>query len=193
MKRHLLAVGLAVATTPAQAATVNIDFQNLTSDDVFESISYPEVTFTNGMARPVAVLRDFTTNNSEICAVGSNFACTGELVATFAKPVARLGLDVLGVNNLSDVVMFAIDFGNGQSETVNLTNLQLGFSPNRIDLSGFRDVTRFRLTSTDSNGVSIDNVSFAPVPEPTSWALMITGFGLIGGALRGRVRHVAFA
>jgi hypothetical protein len=29
------------------------------------------------------------------------------------------------------------------------------------------------------------------VPEPSTWALMIAGFGLAGGALRRRVRSVA--
>lgn len=33
------------------------------------------------------------------------------------------------------------------------------------------------------------NVFAAPVPEPASWAMMIAGFGLVGGALRGRTTH----
>lgn len=32
------------------------------------------------------------------------------------------------------------------------------------------------------------NYSISFVPEPTSWALMIAGFGLVGAALRGRAR-----
>lgn len=37
-------------------------------------------------------------------------------------------------------------------------------------------------------------VSYEAVPEPASWALMISGFGLAGAALRGRKRvNVAFA
>jgi hypothetical protein len=33
----------------------------------------------------------------------------------------------------------------------------------------------------------------APVPEPATWLQMIVGFGLLGGAMRGRVRKLRFA
>ena len=36
-------------------------------------------------------------------------------------------------------------------------------------------------------------VDFAAVPEPASWAMMIGGFGLVGGAARARRRTTAFA
>lgn len=35
--------------------------------------------------------------------------------------------------------------------------------------------------------------AMAPVPEPTSWALMVGGFGLVGGAMRRRQMRVSFA
>ena len=37
----------------------------------------------------------------------------------------------------------------------------------------------------------IDSVSLATVPEPTSWALLITGFGLVGFALRRKTNSEA--
>ncbi len=45
-----------------------------------------------------------------------------------------------------------------------------------------------RSNSSDNVGILIDNVSIdiTAVPEPASWALMIAGFGLVGGALRRR-------
>lgn len=36
-------------------------------------------------------------------------------------------------------------------------------------------------------------VAAVPVPEPAAWALMISGFGLIGGALRRRKASVSYA
>ena len=39
----------------------------------------------------------------------------------------------------------------------------------------------------------LDGVSTAAVPEPASWALMIGGLGLVGGALRTRRRNVVAA
>lgn len=43
------------------------------------------------------------------------------------------------------------------------------------------------------DGESRYNFAVAAVPEPASWAMMIGGFGFIGGALRARRRSVAFA
>jgi PEP-CTERM motif len=45
----------------------------------------------------------------------------------------------------------------------------------------------------DNQGPILDNVSLsiAAVPEPTTWAMMILGFGVIGGALRRRRNPVA--
>lgn len=57
----------------------------------------------------------------------------------------------------------------------------------RFDMSGCP-----QQLSTNFNGCSIGEVAFggtgitSVVPEPGTWALMITGFGFIGGALRRR-------
>jgi len=43
----------------------------------------------------------------------------------------------------------------------------------------------FRAIGTsDGLGGYVDNISLAVVPEPSAWALMILGFGMVGGALR---------
>lgn len=52
-------------------------------------------------------------------------------------------------------------------------------------------VTDAGLTQTFSLG-RIDSFTLA-VPEPATWALMIVGFGLVGGALRRRERGAVFA
>ena len=51
--------------------------------------------------------------------------------------------------------------------------------------------TNFVSEYTSSGGFWIANssqVTSQPVPEPTSWAMMVGGFGLIGGAMRARRR-----
>jgi len=45
----------------------------------------------------------------------------------------------------------------------------------------------FYFGPTDGGSVRID-VDGRAVPEPASWAMMLGGFGLIGGAMRGRKR-----
>ncbi len=72
-----------------------------------------------------------------------------------------------------------------------------------IDLSQFAGQTvnlRFQFQSDRfafKPGVLFDNITVATptsaVPEPTTWAMMIMGFGLVGGAMRARRRSVTFA
>jgi hypothetical protein len=53
-------------------------------------------------------------------------------------------------------------------------------------------VLAFAATGTsDSFGGYIDSVNLAAVPEPATWAMMIGGFGLVGGAMRRRRTNVA--
>ncbi|MBB4616653.1 PEPxxWA-CTERM sorting domain-containing protein [Sphingomonas abaci] len=46
--------------------------------------------------------------------------------------------------------------------------------------------------SSGSNSLETDNVVFS-VPEPSTWALMLIGFGMVGGAARYRRRKTAAA
>ncbi len=64
--------------------------------------------------------------------------------------------------------------------TTNWSTITIGrFMANAGDKITFRAVGR-----SDSLGGYVDNIKLAVVPEPATWAMMIMGFGLIGGALR---------
>lgn len=52
--------------------------------------------------------------------------------------------------------------------------------------SGTSQDLQFRSLENNPSGIALDNVSISLVPEPTSWALLIAGFGMTGLALRGR-------
>ena len=45
---------------------------------------------------------------------------------------------------------------------------------------------RFANLGADNIGPILDNVSVSQVPEPASWAMLITGFGMVGFAARRR-------
>jgi hypothetical protein len=47
--------------------------------------------------------------------------------------------------------------------------------------------TKLATAPADSN---FKGVAFAPVPEPATWAMLLVGFGVVGGALRGARRRV---
>ena len=79
-------------------------------------------------------------------------------------------------------------FTNGTSATVGLVTYTMngfGWDRSRAD-----NVSRFQAVSGgdpyDYTGQFSFNAAFAAVPEPTTWALFILGFGAIGAALRRR-------
>lgn len=55
-----------------------------------------------------------------------------------------------------------------------------------------------RMVISNPGGIEIDHIQYglaaatAAVPEPASWAMMIGGFGLVGGAMRLRRKTLAF-
>lgn len=97
--------------------------------------------------------------------------------------------------------------GGLQSYTVTLndgaTTTTLGTYTSAFGSFAARSATGFFLTggtsytlsfnglATDDRTSFIDNVAISSVPEPSSWALLITGFGLVGVASRRRRRSVA--
>jgi choice-of-anchor C domain-containing protein len=59
--------------------------------------------------------------------------------------------------------------------------------------TGTSTTLNFTSTGTTAYGAALDNVNVTAVPEPATWALMIFGFGAIGGVLRRRQGSFAFA
>ncbi|CAM3290694.1 hypothetical protein SPAN111604_14870 [Sphingomonas antarctica] len=92
-----------------------------------------------------------------------------------------------------------LTIGGGVAQ--NFTNAAI--SPNGINWA----IQNYRFTATGSttrvaftnntpggdNYAGLDAVSLTAVPEPASWALMLGGFGLMGGAMRRRRSNVIFA
>ena len=63
-----------------------------------------------------------------------------------------------------------------------------------LEANFFSDTsTSYHMLTADSRGLTSDSTGslmMAAVPEPASWALMVGGFGLVGGAMRRRVHFV---
>ena len=100
------------------------------------------------------------------------------------------GIDVLA-NDLTTVLFSftgidaAVNPNGNQANPITNPLATLTFSGADISLVG-----GLRLTSSQ-NAFEVDNLSVAGVPEPASWAMMLAGFGMIGGALRRRSSAVA--
>lgn len=66
-----------------------------------------------------------------------------------------------------------------------------------LNLSAFTGIYSLRMVNTVAH-LSVDNfvlsaVAVGAVPEPAAWAMMIGGFGLIGGVMRRRKVRIAYA
>jgi hypothetical protein len=136
--------------------------------------------------------------------VFQTFSTTGGL-ATFSADIAALwtnssggsGIGLLSVL-IDDAVMDSYDFGAvpGGLATYRST---LDFTTSLSAGTHTIKLQSTRLFAPGGNEASpiarqfFDNVSLdvAPVPEPSSWALMVGGIGLMGGMLRSRRRVAA--
>ena len=87
-----------------------------------------------------------------------------------------------------------ISYSNGDNfiglRATDGTNVYYGFAyttDNMLNSYGFET------TPGASSTATVAGAPAGAVPEPASWALMLGGFGLVGGAMRARRRTIAFA
>lgn len=73
-------------------------------------------------------------------------------------------------------------------------NLNWQFYSGAFTANSAQTTLTFTNTAGATNeGVFLDAVSVMAVPEPSTWAMLILGFGLLGGAMRRRGQAAAFA
>ncbi len=118
-------------------------------------------------------------------------------------PMAMTPFDTfLGIHNtaffplaaLTNAIAYDDDGGPG-SDSLLTVSLLAGTSYFAI-ATGFAntDVGRYSLEITGPGVITIGGGGQGAVPEPSTWAMIIAGFGIVGGALRRRRRAgVAFA
>jgi hypothetical protein len=124
----------------------------------------------------------------------------GSATITFAAPVTSFQFDWGSIDYYNTLRVFTTG-GTSKAFTpgYNFTNTADGNQvlPGTNGLFTVRGTagetfTSFMLTS-DANSFEIDNLAIPGVPEPTTWGLMIMGFGGIGAMLRRRRQTAAFA
>lgn len=112
--------------------------------------------------------------------------------------VSQFGFDLGSADDYNSLEVF---FSTGPSQV--FSGEQLNFVP-PADGNQTGNLTNGRVTIFAASGEVItgarfgsgqpsfefDNIGIAAVPEPTTWALFILGFGMIGAALRRRSRAV---
>ncbi len=186
------------AAISGSAAATTINFDTL-GDGVVVSTQYAGVTFSSDpgeVIRTTAQVPPYLTSAPNFICTGpaaGGIDCTRSVILDFAGPVSGLSFHYTGADRLGstfnvDVFQSFAYFGSTTfTSSAGLLASQLA------DLTSYSNITRISInTLTDPAGLGFDDFTFTPgggshgVPEPTAWALMIAGVGLVGTALRRR-------
>jgi hypothetical protein len=188
--KHMILAGLAalaLSTTSGAASADVIDFGVVAAGDAGNPLVLAGATFS-------ALDGGFNmVGSGGICAAPTNdnqvAVCSKDLQVDFDVASDAVSFRFFG-NNIGAL---GVDIGDVQvfNGAVLLGLADIVVTADRIvDLASFGDVTRLVISSTDFGGLLYDDVTFTPggaVPEPSTWALMLLGFGGLGAMLRRRL------
>ena len=207
LKALALAI-LAWSTAPAQAATVSFGY--IGADRTAPTIISGQgqlIRITDGVGSfsflPPSLIGQLTPQSGTFgLADLASFTLDTSTVFTFSE-VKPSGFPSNGFFNygLADLTAFSATFVNGALTALSFDTNAL--SPISTDGNGDFGLQSFRVTGLGPGSASTFNGDFqlltsgqieiAAVPEPATWALMIIGFGMVGGAVRARRRQALFA
>lgn len=108
----------------------------------------------------------------------------------------QAGVNPASIGNVTyEVALNDLLLGTFSTTTGQLFTERSSLTPFAL-AAGASYTLRFAGTSTNPANAFIDRVAFTSasavadaVPEPATWAMMIVGFGLVGGAMRRRARQ----
>jgi hypothetical protein len=202
----MAAIAAAAFSTPAFAV---IDFES-TPVGGYSSLLVDGVTFTSALGGASLNVGNFGVQSD-----GQGLAVLGDstgdyLVATLASATTSVSLDFGNDDPFftvpGDLAVLQTFLSGSLVGTVSISltpddilNQTIAFSGAAFDSFTFAYTNALGSPFTGGGAANVglieivDNVVIAAVPEPASWAMMIAGFGLVGGALRRRETRVALA
>lgn len=177
-------------TAPAQAQTV-IDFDTPPASG---GTSYTEAGVTFSTVTPTGTFQITSTPNGTAGLLGDfQSGFFPELRADFLSALTGTVSVDLGDFNADPDLLFLELFDSGSTSLgfTSLTTLASDTTMHTFTLSGSNiafAVFGSRAPSVSGSSVFADNFTFinGAVPEPTTWAMMLIGFGAIGVSMRHR-------
>ena len=188
-----------LTTTPGSAAsflvpalpgmrTAVIDFNSNTLPQGFTS-TYTNVTRTSGTHEPFSAQPAFS-DGSKYLAVLANGSALLKSTSGYSLVSFYLGsIDTYNTVQILDVAGKVLNTYTGASfATPANGNQGLPATNRRITFKAAAGETISGIRFLSSRpALEVDNVVFA-VPEPSTWMMMLIGFGLVGQAMRSRRR-----
>ena len=168
---------LTLAAAPAQATTYNIGSSNFfitNGAGPFDPLI--KAIFFNSYDSGTSFDDTFTF------IIPQNGVGSGSISTSFSSTLNNIVIDQLIINGVS----YTLDSdASGQSAVVGGIPI----------VSGIQNYIRVVGTINGAGGDYAGTATFnaTAVPEPASWALLISGFAILGGALRRRPTRVSFA
>jgi len=181
----LTAVAVQAAPITSDTLGPQVTFDTASAGYVNGSISGSGMTLSGGYNAPIG----FGLSYVDI---------PGPIRLDFSTPTTGFGFQF--ISNDVDVIVSAYDSSNGLLESdifsiAGLSTVNFGYPQGYAGIDGLSGISYAIITTQlGSNSVYVGPVNAAAAPEPVSWALMVGGFGLVGGAMRSRRKTaVSFA
>ena len=191
---------LAAVAAAGGTVTTNADFETPTTDGTVTTVNFSAASGAGpGQGNTTFPI----LSGGEGKYVSSNFLQSigaGTLTFTFASAVAGLGfttIDLFNPQGSNDISLSVFSGANGTGTLLGSTTAaNFNFQSNFTYFMGFtsdsNNIGSFVLTNPGgaSDVFGVDNIvsaklsPVAAVPEPATWAMMLLGFGFVGGALR---------
>jgi PEP-CTERM motif len=186
-----LACLLAVASA-GSASAATIDFDSVGNGTVVTNQFAPATFSSIAGSQILTTAQNFNTSLPNFICSGRGGAinCVDPVLVAFSTAVSNLKFTAVGDNNSGVNGLVKVFNGATLLGTQNILGDANPGTNFLVDLSGFGPLTGIEITTTDAAGLGYDDFIFdigaAAVPEPTTWAMMLAGFGAIGGLLRRR-------
>ncbi len=208
----VLAAVAAITAAPAFAETVDFEAGPFGGQaEGFSAVGHSNLKFFSANGNGLQTSNFGSQGDGNSLAVFSD-ADGNFLKGTFSGTTTSLALDFgnddPNFTNPGDLATLTLFNGASLVSTVtvvlnrdDIMNQTISYSGSAFDNFSFAYTDAAGSPFTGGGGVNtglieiVDNITYGAVggtiPEPASWAMMIAGFGLVGGALRRRATLVA--